>query len=185
MTSGRSKIRKASGNRYIRKLVLVTLGSLLLTVALANGQQPKVTNRVLILITGAMGVPGHHLSEEGMRASLEQTIDFQFEYFIEYMDRFRFKDTSYQKDLLDLYRTKYSSKKIDLIIAQDYYSLDFAAIHREEIFPHTPLVFCNVLETHLTRLNLDQKFAAMLASARSGNLHLKEIRNRKGSNLDY
>jgi len=131
-------------SHFSRKLILISLGSLLLIVNLANGQQPKETKRVLILITGQKNVPGYVLAEEAMRASLDQSMDFQIEYFIEHMDRYRFKDASYQKILLDLYRTKYVDKKIDLIIAYGYHALEFTAAHGDDIFPHTPVVFSAV-----------------------------------------
>lgn len=57
--------------RYIRILILISLGSLLLIVNVASGQQPKETKRVLILIVGQKGVPGYVLSEGGMRAVLD------------------------------------------------------------------------------------------------------------------
>ena len=67
MTFGGSEIQKTTGMRYIRKLILFSLGSLLLIVTLANGQQPVETKRVLILLAGQLGVPGYVLAEEGMR----------------------------------------------------------------------------------------------------------------------
>jgi hypothetical protein len=103
MICGGSKIQKRSGIRYIRKLILIFLGSLLLIVNLASGQQPKETKRVLILITGQKNVPGYVLSEEGIRAVLDQSTDFEIEYFIEHMDSYRFKDASFKKKLFDLY----------------------------------------------------------------------------------
>lgn len=100
MTFGVSEIQKTSGIRYFRKFILISLGILLLIVNSASGQQPKETKRVLILFTVQKGMPGRILVEEGMRVSLEQSEDFQFEYFIDYMDRYRFSDASYQKNLL-------------------------------------------------------------------------------------
>ena len=69
MTFGGSEIQKTTGMRYIRKLILFSLGSLLLIVTLANGQQPDETKRVLILLAGQLGVPGYVLAEEGMRTA--------------------------------------------------------------------------------------------------------------------
>ena len=69
MTFGGSEIQKTTGMRYIRKLILSSLGSLLLIVTLANSQQPYEAKRVLILLAGQMGVPGYVLAEEGMRTA--------------------------------------------------------------------------------------------------------------------
>ena len=65
-------------------MILISLGSLLLIVNLASGQQPKETKRVLILITGQMDVPGYELSRKGMQTALAKSMDFHFEYFIDY-----------------------------------------------------------------------------------------------------
>jgi PAS domain S-box-containing protein len=163
MTLGGSEIQKKSGIRYVRKMILISLGSLLLIVNLASGQQPKETKRVLILITGQMDVPGYELSRKGMHAALDQSTDFHFEYFIEYIDWYRFKDKSYEKDLLDLYRKKYSDKKIDLLIAHGYHALRLVAAYRQDFLPHVPVVFSTVLKRQVERLDLDKKFAGGLA----------------------
>lgn len=157
-----SHIQNTPMRWYILTQMLIAIGGALLLVYPACGQMPKETKRVLILLTGQLGVPGYELAKEGMLASLEQSNDFRFEYFIEYMDRYRFKDKSYQNDLLSLYRTKYSNKEIDLIIAYGYHALDFAATHGDNIFPHTPVVFSAVLEKQLERLNPDRIFTGSL-----------------------
>jgi hypothetical protein len=118
----------------------------LLIANVANGQQPKVTKRVLILLTGQMGVPGYELTRRGIHAALDQSTDFQFEHFIEYMDRYRFKDASYQKGLLDLYRTKYADKKIDLILASGFHALNLVATHGHDVLPNALVVFGGVFK---------------------------------------
>ena len=90
----------------------------MLIVNVASGQQPKEIKRVFILFTGLKGLPGHVLTEEGMRVSLEKIEDFQFEYFIEYMDYYRFTDASYKKNLLDLYRKE---KNMSLFVLNALY----------------------------------------------------------------
>ena len=162
MISGQSKNTVPSVSRHLPGWVLIVLAGLLIIGTPASGQQPKVTKRVLILLTGQHGVPGCVLAEEGMRASLDQSTDFKIEYFIEYMDRYRFNDVSYQKDLLNLYRTKYTDKKIDLFIVNGYHALEFAVTHGDEIFPQTPVVFSRIYETQLKRIKLDQRFTGCL-----------------------
>jgi hypothetical protein len=146
-------MQKTSGIRYIRKLIIISLGSLLLIVTLASGQQAKETKRILILFEGLKDLPAYVFTEEGMRVSLEQSINFQFEYFIEYMDYYRFKNASYQENLLELYRIKYADKKIDLFIANGDHTMEFAVAHSDEIFPQTPVFFSNILEMKLKHLN--------------------------------
>ena len=69
MTFGGSEIQNTTGMRYIRKLILSSLGSLLLIATLANGHQTDETKRILILLAGQMGVPGYVLAEEEMRTA--------------------------------------------------------------------------------------------------------------------
>jgi hypothetical protein len=57
MTFGLPRIQKASVSPYIPKLILVSLGSLLLLVTAAGAQKPKETKRVLILFTGQKDLP--------------------------------------------------------------------------------------------------------------------------------
>jgi len=168
MTFGGSKIQKTSGVRYIRKLILISLGSLLLIVNVTSGQPPKETKRILILFEGRKDLPAYVLAEEGMRVSLEKSTDFQFEYYIEYMDYYRFKDASYQENLLSLYREKYADKKIDLILADGYHALEFAVALSDEIFPQTPVVFATVLDTQVKHLKLNQRFTGSVIKIYNG-----------------
>jgi len=144
-------------------LVLISLGNLLLIVNSVGGQQPKETKRVLILITGQMDVPGYELSRKGMQTAFAKSTDFHFEYFIEYLDWYRFKDTSYEKGLLDLYRKKYSDKKIDLLIAHGYHALSLVTAYRQDFLPHVPVVFSSVFKRQLERLDPGKKIPGSLA----------------------
>ena len=128
----------------------------------ASGQPPKETKRVFVLFSTQKDLPGIDLAEKGLRASLEKTEDFKIEYFFEYMDRFRFPEAPSNKDLLDLYRTKYADKKIDLFIAHGYHALDFSVSSFGQISPRTPVVFATVFDTHVKRLKLDQRFGGSL-----------------------
>ncbi|MFW2366836.1 MAG: PAS domain S-box protein, partial [Desulforhopalus sp.] len=152
------KIKKLSF--YI--LIHILLVNVFFLACPAQGQEKKVTKHVLLLITGQKDVPGYTLSEEEMKKALEQSKDYRFEYYVEYMDRYRFNDISYQNDLLELYRTKYISRNIDLVIAHGYHALEFAHSKGEEIFPQTPVVFSTVLETQLQRLNIDNTYTGSL-----------------------
>ena len=162
MMFGFSKIQKKSVFQYIGTLTLISLGSLLLFVNGASGQHPKETKRVFILFSGQNDLPGQLLNKEGKQVSLEKAEDFQFEYFIEYMDSYRFTDASHKKNLLNLYRTKFADKKIDLFLPNGYHALEFAVAHGDEIFPQTPVVFSTVLETQLKKLKLKQNFTGSL-----------------------
>ena len=69
-----------------------------------------------------------------------------FIYFIEYMDRYRNTDQTHYRQLLDLYRHKYSGKKIDLVIPFGAPALNWVIAHGNDIFPQTPIVFSGILQ---------------------------------------
>jgi hypothetical protein len=114
-------------------LALIAFGTLLLLANLASGEYPKETKRVLIILAGQMYVPGYELAEKEIRAALDKNTDFQFKYFIEYMNRYRFKEVPFQKKLLSLYRTKYINKKIDLIFVFGVHAVSYAVSRGEQI----------------------------------------------------
>lgn len=65
--------------------------------------------------------------------------------FIEFMDtRRHYDENEYYKSLLKIYKTKYSSKKLDVIITSDDNALIFVEKHRKDLFGDTPVVFCGV-----------------------------------------
>jgi PAS domain S-box-containing protein len=161
-TSKRILTPRKFESQFICTVIGVFLTSFLLLVHPANSEQAKETKHVLILITGQKDLAGYILSEKGMRAAFDQSKDFQFEYFIEYMDRYRFSDAAYQNDMFEMYRTKYSSKKIDLVIAHGYFALDFAVAKGDEIFPNTPVIFSTIMKGQLKRLNLNPKHTGSL-----------------------
>ncbi|MEX1351713.1 MAG: ABC transporter substrate binding protein, partial [Desulfobacterales bacterium] len=107
--------------------------------------------------------PAHPLVEKGIKSSLDADTEFRIEYFIESMDRYRISDQTYYRQLLDLYRLKYSGKKIDLIIPFGAPALNWVVAHGDEIFPQTPVVFSGILQEQLKKLNLSDNIAGVLA----------------------
>jgi len=59
----------------------------------------------------------------------------------ELIDRIRFDSDEYDRELVELYKTKYSDPPPDLVITITEPALDFAWRHRAEIFPASPLLF--------------------------------------------
>ncbi|MFZ2472241.1 MAG: PAS domain S-box protein [Methanothrix sp.] len=60
---------------------------------------------------------------------------------IEYMDCMQYPEKEYQRRLLDLYRYKYSGKKLDQVVVFDSPALAFALENREELFPEAFIIF--------------------------------------------
>ena len=154
--------KSESALKCMGRLILFCFLSVILITSIASAQKRIDTKQVLILISGHKELPGVALVEKGIRSTLEGSPDFQFEYYTEYMDRLRFNDLSYLSDLLNLYKSKYVSTKIDLVIADGYMALDFAVTFGEELFPGTPVVFCTVNEFQYKQLQLDRKYTGTL-----------------------
>lgn len=79
------------------------------------------------------------------------------------MDRYRNSDQTHYRQLLDIYRHKYSGKKFDLIIVFSAPALDWVIAHGDEIFPQTPVVFTAILKEQLKRLDIKANVTGVLA----------------------
>jgi PAS domain S-box-containing protein len=68
----------------------------------------------------------------------------EIELSFEYMDTKRNNDPLYIELLYDIYRMKYKDRNFDLLIPMDESAFEFILKYQNEIFPHTPVVFCGV-----------------------------------------
>jgi len=138
-------------------LFLLAFVSFFLFHSLTYGAELKEEKRVLILFSGQSDLPAYPSVEKGIKSSLKAGTEFHIEYFIEYMDYYRNPDQTHYQFLLDLYHHKFSSKKIDLIIAYSAPSLSLVMAHNNDLFPQTPVVFSGILREQLKGLNLSPK----------------------------
>ena len=63
---------------------------------------------------------------------------------VEYMDAKHHASPSYQARVLELFREKYAGERFDGVILTDDHALDFVALHRDELFPGTPMAACGI-----------------------------------------
>lgn len=73
--------------------------------------------------------------------------------FTEYMDTKRVYSDEYLKYLFDIYKFKYSNRKIDIIVSSDDNAFNFLLKYRDELFPGVPIVFCGVNYFNAEKLN--------------------------------
>ena len=66
------------------------------------------------------------------------------DFYVEYLRSARFDSPGYEKAVTESLASVYGGKKIDLVIAVFYPALRFAADHRQELFPGTPIAFSSV-----------------------------------------
>lgn len=63
---------------------------------------------------------------------------------IEYMDTKRYSVSLIEDDLLNLYKKKYQSTDLDLVILTDDNAINFVRKYRNELFGLTPILFCGL-----------------------------------------
>ena len=122
--------------------------------ALADQRVP--TGRVLILHSYYQGYKWTDDEHAGIESVLKPVIG-RNNIHIEYMDTKKVFGDLYSQRLYEVYKVKYRNYKFDLIIATDNNAYDFMRKYRDDLFPHTPVVFCgvNYFEgTQLGRLKL-------------------------------
>ncbi|ARN56552.1 ABC transporter substrate binding protein [Sedimentisphaera salicampi] len=68
----------------------------------------------------------------------------QIKLHIEYLDAKRHPLPETEQAFIALFREKFKSRKLDLVIAADNNALEFTVRRRKELFPQTPIVFCGI-----------------------------------------
>ncbi len=61
---------------------------------------------------------------------------------IQYLDTKRLSDNRYFQSLRDLFARKYQKSEFDVILAADNDAFTFLKKYRDDLFPGTPVVFC-------------------------------------------
>ena len=87
--------------------------------------------------------------DEGLRKALAG--DESIKLIHDYMDVRRNIMPEYLQHLYELYRTKYSQKHFDAIVAVDDAAYQFVQNYRQELFPGVPLVFAGVNDVSSVR----------------------------------
>jgi len=132
---------------------LIILTSVLYVRGVARAQQTESPKRVLVLYWYDKDYPGHITFDRSFQATLGSAPAGTVEYYPEYLESNRFPGESQSLSLRDHLRQKYADHKIDVIVAATDASLEFFLKYRNDLFPHTPIVFEGVKgppETELT-----------------------------------
>lgn len=143
-----------------RMLVLLVF---LLTVPLSEpvkasadtGIQPPT--RVLILHSYAPDFSWTRELHAGILSVLE-TPGQPANYRVEYLDAKHHDSPAYLEQVFRLYQEKYqhdSDTRFDGIILTDNHALEFAARHRDALFPNTPMVACGINDARSVPANAD------------------------------
>ena len=147
---------KKHGHRQRKLLRMATWMSILMFtlpgwICCADAQASNVEEpfRVMILRNTSQYLPATILQDRGMREAFKAKGPRTVEFFVETMDTMWFDRSEIEPEFLSLFRKKYGSRKIDLLMAAGADALDFAQRFREVLLPGVPIVFYNVAEDAL------------------------------------
>jgi formate hydrogenlyase transcriptional activator len=123
-------------------LLLSAFAALLRAAPVPESSTPVPRRSVVVLYSVSQEVAGmHELSvalHEGIRAGAKGPVDV----YGEYTGLDRSSGAAYENALLALYREKYGSRKIDLLVVEGPSALDFVV--KRNLFPGVPVVACYV-----------------------------------------
>ncbi|MCX6678564.1 MAG: PAS domain S-box protein [Methanothrix sp.] len=133
-------------------LILADLGTI---SAQAEDGRPQI----LILNSFSQDHPWAHDEMEGFMQVYHREIPGAPDPMIEYMDCMQYPEKEYQRYLIDLYRYKYSEKKLDLVVVFDSPAMAFALEHRDELFPEAFIIFAGM---NIDKIEIAGTLQAML-----------------------
>jgi PAS domain S-box-containing protein len=134
------------------KVALLTLLALLLPHHFASAAPLQPAQKVLLLYSWQSVIPANVEWDAGIREALEGTEKVPIEFYTEFLDLAQFPDEAYLHSLLNLLQTKYSGRKIDLLIPVGDLAFSFLQAHGNALFPGSPIVFCAVLKPQMETL---------------------------------
>ena len=126
--------------------LLFLSGSICADVQAADVEEPF---RVMILRNTSQYLPAGILQDRGMREAFGVKGPGRIEFFVETMDTMWFDRSEIEPEFLSLFRKKYGSRKIDLLMAAGADALDFTQRFHDVLLPGVPIVFYNVAEDAL------------------------------------
>lgn len=103
--------------------------------------------RVLIINSYHKGYPWTDSTIAGIESVLKDGKN-NIELHFEFMDGKSGEDKSRFNRLFQLYRSKFTSLKFDLIIVADNDAVNFILKYKDALFPNVPVVFCGVSVLH-------------------------------------
>ncbi len=126
--------------------------------AMADDSSPQV------LILNSYSKYNSWTNEEmdGFMEVYHREISGSFDPMIEYMDSDRYPEKDDEKLLLNIYRYRYSGKKLDAVVVFDAPALAFALEHRAELFPGAYMIFAGINSFNESRTASHDKIIGVL-----------------------
>ena len=125
-------------------LLFIVLPALLCCLAASPGVRADAGEpRVLVLHSYAQDFTWTRDLHQGILSVLDDP-EVRARWRVEYLDAKHHSAPAYQARLFELFREKYASARFDGVILTDDHALDFAARHRDQLFPGAPMAACGI-----------------------------------------
>jgi len=124
----------------------------LLFLAVVGGTFPALAQdrtQVLLLEPADALAEASRRATDGLVAEMTAKLDGQVDFFIEFLDAYRYPTGSYPEALAGLLRQKYADKRFDLIFALGPHAYRFIADRHGEAYLDAPVVFLGMREATL------------------------------------
>lgn len=140
--------------RPLQIFVLAFIFTFVIT-SLAYSSESKQAKKILIIYSDVSEMAYVKLINKGIFDFFASAKGADVEYFIEYMERGRYKTHEYESKLREMYSLKYSTNRPDLIIAASYQALKFINAYGRELFAGVPVVFTAMGKHELDDIAID------------------------------
>jgi signal transduction histidine kinase len=128
-----------------------------IVAAAPSGTADAELRRVVILNGADPYLPAFVALDRGVREAILAGRTAPTGFHAETLDMFRFPQAEIDGDVVALLRKKYRGLRVDVIVAASEIALDFAELHRSDIWPEAAIVFHSVSETSLQGATLDSR----------------------------
>jgi hypothetical protein len=102
---------------------------------------PERPWRVVILNDGDPTLPAFIAIDHGLKAALSAPGRHPVEVFYEALDKVRFPEVIFSRELVAMLAKKYDALPVDAVVAVGLASLEFAEEHREQLWPKARILF--------------------------------------------
>jgi signal transduction histidine kinase len=131
------KVLRMMAAILVTSLSLAAGGSASLEAAQNDASQKKV----LVVYSTRRDTQFSTIGDQTLPRLLERGVGQKIDYYAEYIDAARFPEAEYGTAFRDYLALKYDGTHFDLLVAMNDLALEFAAAHRDTLFPGTPMVF--------------------------------------------
>src|SRR5215469_13521591 len=122
-----------------RPAVALLMVTLVLAVFAAQGSKPKK-----ILVLYSFSDPNIYSSADALESAIRSQVRWPVDFYVENLDAQRFDNAGYEISYAETLRATYEAERLDVVLVAGASGLNFAAKHRDQIFPGVPIVFFNV-----------------------------------------